>query len=217
MASVSGGANYMSDGAIMAWLETQQDRLYGDLRDSMRSSEARAQFADELNDIKAALHAANSNPEHDFTKVDEQLQAFMQTYAEDPEFAELCGGLQELVNRIHDDTSAQLEHARKQQAYTEVLATAAAQVHDAGSWNVYHHLRDSLKVDDIPAQTYSDDALKTWDELIGGKLDVANKNDQLTMIHIQQLKATIDQGSQFGSQYIASGDKTSNSIINNIA
>jgi hypothetical protein len=68
-----------------------------------------------------------------------------------------------------------------------------------------------------PEQKYDDNTLKEWDELIGGKLDVVSKNDQLTMIHIQQLKASIDQGSQFGSQYIASGDKTSSSIINNIA
>ena len=217
MTSVSGGGNYMSDGAILAWLETQQDRLYGDLRESMRSSEKRAEFGNELNDIKAALHQANRSEKHDFTQVDAQMQAFMEKYAGDPDFAELCEGLQGMVDQVHRDTAVQIDAARRHQTFKEWDATAGAEFRDKVGFAAYHSMYLTTQMNVTPPQTYSDDTLKSWDELIGGKLDVVNKNDQMTMIHIQQLKASIDQGSQFGSQFIASGDKTSASIINNIA
>jgi hypothetical protein len=226
MASVSGGGNYVSDGAIMAWLAKQQDRIYGDLRDSMKSSEARAEFANDLNDIKAGLHAANSSPSHDFTQVGQQLTAFMDKYASEPEFSELCQGLQGMVDKVVGDTVARAGYPKLQEAYQQQMAEFIAAGGDPTGPPVQFKLftmRDNetlLKPEEPvppPEQKYDDDTLRTWDELIGGKLDVAGKNDQINMIHIQQLKATIDQGSQFGSQFIASGDKTSNSIINNIA
>jgi hypothetical protein len=220
MASISGGGgNYISDGNIMEWLATQQDRIYGDLRDSMQSSEARAQFSNDLNDIKAALHAANDSPNHDFTQVDQKMQAFMQTYDSDPEFAELCSGLEDMVNQVHADTAIQIEKARKQAEYQAWANTAAPQVDNAVALSAYTGRVEAMRNDlaSTPPQLYQENTLRAWDELIGGKLDTLGKNDQLTMIHIQQLKATIDQSSQFGSQFIASGDKTSSSIINNIA
>jgi hypothetical protein len=212
MASVSGGGNYMSDGAIMEWLATQQDRLYGDLRDSMRTSEARAAFADELTEIKAGLHRANQT--HDFKQVDEQMQQFLETYGSDPAFAETCEGLKEMFGRIHDDTEGRLGKERAAELLKpdgggdEPVAVGEANA------KRYQGYQFALS---LSSQGYTDGELQDWDKLIDGKLDVAGKNDQMNMIHIQQLKATIDQGSQFGSQYIASGDKTSSSIINNIA
>jgi hypothetical protein len=66
-------------------------------------------------------------------------------------------------------------------------------------------------------QGYDENTMKDWATQIDGKTDVAGKNDQLTMIHIQELKATLDQGSQLASTFISSGDKTQSAIINNIA
>ena len=37
------GGNYISDGQIMAWLANQQDRIYGDLKESMDLAETRAE------------------------------------------------------------------------------------------------------------------------------------------------------------------------------
>ena len=68
-----------------------------------------------------------------------------------------------------------------------------------------------------PVRSYSKDTIDKWTKLIGDKVETSGKNDQLTMIHIQELKATLDQGSQLASTFISSGDKTSSSIIGNIA
>ena len=221
MTSVSGGGNYVSDASIMEWLAKQQDRIYGDLRDSIHSSEARAQFANELNDIKAGLHAANRDPNHNFNNVDQQLQNFMQKYGSDPEFSDLCQGMQGIADDVHVNHVAQLLAQQGTQAIGDfVVSSARDGMDEATRTKIVQIAQLAITSGSNGAphpQVYDDNKLKEWDDSISGKLDVAGKNDQLTMIHIQQLKATIDQGSQFGSQFIASGDKTSSSIINNIA
>lgn len=225
MSAVGMGGNYISDGSLMEWLATQQDRIYGDLRESMDLSETRATFTDELNNIKAHLHEANDSKNHDFSKVDDELQAFMTKYGSDPSFSKLCEGLDDLAARIHHDIGSQ-------KSYADDMATLDAR--NNAYWaqqaeiNKDPSLLTTLKASGEllsqpwtpvkpPAQQYTSDDLKTWDELIGGKTDTASKNDQLTMIHIQELKATLDQGSQLASTFISSGDKTNSSIINNIA
>jgi len=234
MSSISGGGNYMSDGAIMEWLATQQDRLYGDLRDSMSSAEKRAEFTDELNDIKTALHETNRGPSYDFSHVDQQMQAFLEKYGSDPEFTELVEGLKPMIDRVHGDTQARLTNAADVAASQREMDAFVARGGDPNGDSVqrleplpdpkgrqvvrpYDLVPKPTLVGTLPQQIYTKDDFETWDATMGGKLDVVGKNDQLTMIHIQQLKATIDQGSQFGSQFIASSDKTSSSIINNIA
>lgn len=234
MTSVSGGGNYVSDGMIMEWLATQQDRLYGDLRDSMSSAEKRAEFTDELNDIKSALHNANKGPSYDFTEVDKQMQAFLEKYGSDPEFEELCEGIKPMIEQVHKDT---VDHTNNRNAVNDSQDAMNRFVERGGDPNgpavqrlevawqpgdppygrPYDLVDKPTLVQPLSPQMYSQSDLDIWDETIKGKLDVVGKNDQITMIHVQQLKATIDQGSQFGSQFIASSDKTSSSIINNIA
>ena len=76
MSAVSGGGgNYISDGQIMAWLANQQDRIYGDLKQSMDLGEKRADAASDLATIK--LHLSEANKNQNFGKVDEELQAFV--------------------------------------------------------------------------------------------------------------------------------------------
>lgn len=228
MSSISGGGNYVSDGDIMQWLALQQDRIYGELRDTMDLAEGRASFCDELNKIKAELHDANSASPSNFTNVDAHLKELLDTYGSDPNYADFCSGLESIAGSLDARAQAQVAYA------------AALKEHDAKMDSLGQKMRSlgELGIAGMPAATnliagmatledqapvrppdhpYDDNQLKTWDELIGGKLDMVNRNDQLSMIHIQQLKSTIDQSSQFGSQFIASSDKTSSSIINNIA
>jgi hypothetical protein len=223
--SAVGGSNYISDGSIMAWLALQQDRIYGDLRKSMDLSETRADFTNELNTIKSHLQEANASKDHDFAKVDAELQAFMAKYGSEPNFAELCEGIDDLAARIHNDyeghknyVAAHAVYEVKNMAYLEQQAAikhnsgAALQLATSGKL-----LSEPKEPVDPGVPTYTEEQIKRWDQLIGDKTDGASKNDQLTMIHIQELKATLDQGSQLASTFISSGDKTSTSIINNIA
>jgi hypothetical protein len=226
MSTVSGsGGNYISDEQIMAWLAKQQDDIYGDLKGSMKLSEDRAKFTDELNNIKAHLHEANDSPGHDFNKVNEELQTFIGTYGSDPDFAELCKGLDDIATHVQSDCNAQTKYAAEMANYQSLFDARSAQESslrlDPAAFMlavVSNTLIQVPKKPDEPAvQQYTEAQMKTWDELIGSKTDVSSKNDQLTMIHIQELKATLDQGAQLASTFISSGDKTSSAIINNIA
>jgi hypothetical protein len=234
MASISGGGNYVSDGEILQWLALEQDRIYGDLRESMDLSRNRASFADALNKIKTALHQANIAKPSDFGNVDAQLSELLETYGSDPDYADLCKGLEELADPIHarataeDDYATKLaQHNRDYEAMlepsavgTEVAKLTAQGFEVTDAWTKVQQSAEDFRVTEAPTppsdQPYDDNQLQVWDGLIGGKLDLVNKNDQLNMIHIQQLKALGDQSSQLGSQFIASSDKTSGSIINNI-
>jgi hypothetical protein len=223
MSAVSGGGNYISDGALMEWLAKQQDDLYADLRGSIDLSDTRAQLADELNTIKSELQTANQN--HDFAKVDSLIQQFIGTYGADPQFAEFTTDLQSMAETIRGGCQARADYAAQEAERKHPLAPYYSS--DGGQHvNSFKgaNPRNFTVVEAPPGylrdpgpQSYDDKTIDAWTNLIGGKLDLSSKNDQLTMIHIQEVKSTIDQGAQFASSFISSGDKTSSAIINNIA
>jgi hypothetical protein len=223
MSAIGGGGNYISDGQIMSWLATEQNRIYSDLNESMDLSDKRAEFTDKLNNIKADLETANKSHDHDFSKVDGELQDLMGKYGSDPEFQGLCDGLKDMASQIHSGCQAQHDYADQQAqhstdkanyeaAFIRVVTQTASAADKALVEKGYPQAPT-----EPPPQVYDDGQMQSWDTLISGKTDVTGKNDQLTMIHIQELKATLDQSSQLGSTFISSGDKTSSAIINNIA
>jgi hypothetical protein len=230
MSAVSGGGNYISDSQVMAWLAEQQNRIYGELGENMDLADDRADFVEALSKIKSDLHGAKSN--EGIKKVDEELQAFITKYGSDPRFAEDMAGLDDIAARVNADAKATVappppplspedkaNPGSSAQSPTPGVKGGNLQAppgtHYAGTGP---HGEIRWEHDTTKTFTgYSDDDLKAWDDLIGSKTDHANKNDQLTMIHIQELRSTLDQGSQLASSFISSGDKTSSAIINNIA
>lgn len=59
------------------------------------------------------------------------------------------------------------------------------------------------------------DKVDQWVKALGEKIDASNQNQQIGMIHIGEIKSTIDQGSNLASQLVKSGNDTTSSIINN--
>jgi hypothetical protein len=206
------GGNYISDGAIMAWLANQQDRIYGDLKNSMDLAERRADFQSALTNVKSQL--ANASNTQDFSAVDKELQDLMATYGSDPEFAEACAELKPMADRIHADHTYKTEvYPEARDKYDAAVVKAATSI-VAGDTNLSNTVVTVAKPTD-PISSYSKEDLDAWTNTVGGQIDNAGRNDQLTMIHIQELKATLDQGSQLASTFISSGDKTTSSILNN--
>jgi hypothetical protein len=220
MSAIGGSGNYISDSQIMVWLANQQDRIYGDLKVTMDLSEKRADFSEALTKIKAHLGEANRNK--DFGTVDAELQALKETYGSDPNFAETLESLQVMTDKIHTDYENVKNHdllvadyKKQLLAYTQAVGNDPYRVASG-----LPSLLDGLKEPTAPGalvKSYDEKQIDDWNTSIDGKLDHSSKNDQLTMIHIQELKATLDQGAQLGSSFISSGDKTSSAIINNIA
>jgi hypothetical protein len=211
------GGNYISDGAIMAWLAEQQDRIYGDLKDSMDLAERRADFQSALTNVKAQL--ADANNTKDFSAVDKQLQDLMATYGSDPEFAEACAQLKPIADRIHGDLDYKINvYPEAKEKFDAAVADAQSRVDSGNSGGRGGGLQNGaihVAKPAEPTSSYSKEDLDNWTNIVGGQVDNAGRNDQLTMIHIQELKATLDQGSQLASTFISSGDKTTSSILNN--
>ncbi len=209
----NGGANYISDAQIMTWLATQQGRIYDDLRDSMDLSQERANFTEALNDIKAHLQEANELK--DFSKVNQELKSFLEQYGSMPEFASICRDLEGMAETI-DGPHAKYERECGEHVQDLQRHEAQAQAYKNGT-SIFPPGPAPTPPSPPGSQQYSDEMLKSWTDAIGSKVDSLGKNDQLAMIHIQELKATLDQGAQLGSTFISSGDKTASAIINNIA
>lgn len=226
MASISGNGNYVSDADIMVWLAQEQDRIYGDLRESMDLARDRASFADALNGVKAALHQANGAEPSNFQEAHAKMQEILENYGSDPDYAELCKDLEKIAGPLAARVAEEDGHAAALQKYEQaqkavqaIKATQESPDYKGPKLSISQLEQDAEKLRPTPLMNhpFSDNDLKTFDDIIGGKLELVNRNDQLAMIHIQQLKSLGDQSTQLGSQFIASTDKTMGSIINNIA
>lgn len=213
MSAVSGGGNYISDSQIMEWLAVQQDRIYGDLRGSMEGANDRGKFIEDLNQIKSEIHDANREGKGDFSQVLHDIKAFKEQYGSDPQFQQICEDLNGMFQSLHDGAGAAKQYKKDYKQYEADHAAWQAQQPDQGP----DYSTEPQPPEKPGPQHYDDGQLKDWDEQIGAKIDSLNKNDQLGMIHIQELRSTLDQGSQMASSFISSGDKTSSAIINNIA
>jgi hypothetical protein len=202
------GGNYMSDGAIMAWVAGQQNRLYGDLKTTMAVQEQRAQMTSDLADIKKNLEVANRHSEQ-FPEVYKEMQAFVEKYGDEPDFDELVGTVQEIAKKVEIKLSGNAAPAvaagNNGSLFTKGIVVAASPLAKPGT---------SVEVPK-PSANFSDETIKGWMDAIDKKLDASGMNEQLGMIKINEIKSTIDQGTQMASQLIKSGNDSMNLILNN--
>lgn len=198
--SAVGGGGYISDGALLAWATQQQNRLYGDLQDTMHQQELQGQMASDLADIKLHLSALHNHPE-ETKNVDAELKAFVANYGSNPQFDEITVTVREIDKAV----AAQLppEPAGP--------TTAAGRVYGAPG-----HTTHAVQPGKTP-KALPEAVIKEWTDTLDKKLGAAGTNEQLGMIHINEIKSTIDQGTQMTSQLIKSSNDSMSSIIHNIA
>jgi hypothetical protein len=199
------GGNYMSDGAIMAWVATQQNRLYGDLKSTMDLQEQRAQMTSDLADIKKNIEVANRHPEN-FPQVHREMQAFIAEYGDVPEFDELVATVREITTAVEKKLPGNVSVADNGNSLTQGIPTRANPMAKPGA---------SLPVMQTADDHFADETIKDWLDTIDKKLDASGTNEQLGMIKVNELKSTIDQGTQMASQLIKSGNDSMNLILNN--
>lgn len=193
--SAVGGGGYISDGALLAWATQQQNRLYGDLQDTMHQQELQGQMASDLADIKLHLSALHNHPE-ETKNVDAELKAFVANYGSNPQFDEITGTVREIDKVV----AAQLPQE------LGALTFFATGGHTSLAFNTGKTPKA------LPEAT-----IKEWTDTLDKKLGAAGTNEQLGMIHINEIKSTIDQGTQMTSQLIKSSNDSMSSVIHNIA
>lgn len=212
-------SNYMSDASIMVWVAQQHERLYGDLQEAMSFAELRAQMASDAADLKQMLKDAAGDPTK-LVALGDALEKFKADYGNIAEFGEVM----ETVNMISGNVAAQVQQQRTREAWekmTPELGTLtpeeAQPVGPRGGPNAVDYSQIDLSEEPAVATALAQDTVDDWNKTLSDKIDASNQNEQVAMIHIGEIKSTIDQASNLASQVIKSGNDASSFIINNLA
>jgi hypothetical protein len=217
MSAVS-NSTYMSDAAILAWVTEQQQRLYGDLHSAMSFEESRADMASDVTDLKVLLQGAVD----DKTKLAQlgvAIDHFNAKYGSVPEFAEVKEVVDDIQKGLAGGISRMTDYQTATQFASGAAMTAIAPGGGAvsGTTNVPAAAAPSQGIFTDPRNfvVVDKDQVDRWVKALGEKIDASNQNQQIGMIHIGEIKSTIDQGSNLASQLVKSGNDTTSSIINN--
>jgi hypothetical protein len=194
--SINATSNYMSNADIMAWMETKTDDLYGNLRESMATADARADAESTLNGIKSQLSDLKSNGK-DITEVREAIDGAIKQYG--TEFPEAGKALAELGANL-DAKSAEAIRAAWVPGGTDT---------DGNPQPGYQGPTQPVKL--------SSDEIDRFSKPLGDAVDVLGKKDQLSMINIQEINALLNQAKQTASALMDAADKSANVIINHIS
>jgi hypothetical protein len=211
MSAVGGGGNYMSDGAILAWVTQQQNRMYGDLEGTMQQQELQGQMASDLADIKQHLETLAKHPEN-VKDVDAELSKFIDAYGSNPHFEEIASTVSEIEIGVRAHIPAD------QTAASVDPGVFSLSLNSKGGQTQLSVSAPATQATPPPAPpTLDQETIKGWTDTLDKKLGAAGTNEQLGMVHINEVKSTIDQSTQIASQLIKSSNDSMSSVIHNIA
>jgi hypothetical protein len=191
--------NYLSSSSIDAWMEQKTDTLYGQMRDSMDTSNRRTDAENALNDIKAKLLAAKDSG-GDAADVRAAITETLAEYKDVPEVAQV---LQPLAKTLTDKYVA--------------AANQPAPPQPTNSGGIAH-----ASPPHPPALTAAPQVKLASDEIdhmttdIGNTVDGLGKQDQLGLINIQELNSEINQTKQIASALLDASSKSADAIISHI-
>jgi hypothetical protein len=88
MSAVNSGGNYVSDSAILAWVESCQDSQYGQLRNAMDFESTRAEMIQDVAVLRKEAQAATKGMDG-VLEFDKHCREFQEKYGSIPEFSEI--------------------------------------------------------------------------------------------------------------------------------
>lgn len=189
MSAVSGGGNYVSDSAILAWVENCQNSQYGQLRNAMDFESTRAEMIQDVAVLRKEAQAATKGMDG-ILEFDEHCREFQEKYGSIPEFSQI---------------------AKEVADFGAKVASKADQKHNPQF--VSSPVGELL----VPIENFNEGEVKTFTDNLQSFTDAANHNEQLAMIRVNEIKSTIDHSADLASQLIKTSNDTSNRAINNIA
>jgi hypothetical protein len=192
--------NYLSSSSIDAWMEQKTDSLYGQMRDSMDTSNHRADAENALNDIKAKLLAAKDSG-GDANEVRAAIDDALAEYKDVPEVAQV-------LQPLHDTIAAK---------YKASVDAANKPVTNNGGAHGYHpSSSDPPALHAPPPVDLSNNEIDDMTKTIGDGVDALGKQDQLGLINIQELNSEINQAKQIASALLDASSKSADAIISHI-
>ena len=212
-------SNYVSSEELTLWLTEKQNEIYGDMREAIDMSNERSLMQSELSTIKQHLEEANASG--DFATVSKEIEAFLATHGQSPEFDQVSGPLLEISASLHAHypdgipSSDDVDQFSAEADLEDVIDDATDGVDGMSAGNDAPLIGDLPDIDEVPLQ-YSAEQLKSWTDAIGAKIDFLGQQDQLAMIRIQELNGKVNQSEQLVSNLLASQNQTQNAVISNI-
>jgi len=202
MSNTVSGSNFISNSEILAWMQKKTDGIYGNMRDAMDTSNARADAEDALNDIKSQFLQMKTNGK-DATEVNAAIHQAMATYGE--EFPEINKCLESFAKELDDRFAAEAGKVEAQRVWVVPEGFDKRQ----GHWETRGGTPQPVNLDE---KTIDD-----WCKAIGDKVDALGKQDQLGLINIQEFNAQLNQAKQTASALMDAADKAANAIISHIS
>jgi len=202
--SINAATGYMSNEAILAWMEDKTEGLYDHMRDAMQGANTRSDAESALDDIKAAIV---NDKGKDATHVQQMINDALTKYADVPEVAQV---LQPMADKLNGEfTKAKTDAINAQVAQTVLGASGTA---------VSSTLIQAFQEVSTPKTvTIGSDDSDAWSKQIDNAVDALGKQDQLDMIDIQEFNSEINQAKQTASGLMDAADKSASAIINHIA
>lgn len=205
MSTISGTTSYMSNDAIQAWMTQKNEELYTNLRESMDTSNTRADTQKALNHVKNAFMDAKNNG-GDVTAIYGEIDSMLEQYGDIPEVAQALNDI---------------KNSGPYQKYQTDLTNWKSQCRDRSQGYDSNPTTEGKKALDAllaspPKATVSDGQADTWNKTLGDVVDGLGKTDQLAMISINDLISRIHNNENQASAMMDSSNSTSQSIINRI-
>jgi hypothetical protein len=196
-------SNYVSDSAILAWVQVQQERQYGQLGATMDFETMRGEMATDAANIKQDMLKASKDPKV-IPALNDEIKAFQDKYGDVAEFADVTAQVAEYAETV-SSRAGEMSDLPERQAIWDALPVPADGEPD-GRGN-RPEAPGALDKDDV----------KAWADTLDKIVDNSNQNEQLGMIHINEIKSTIDHTAEIASQLIKSSNDTTKFTINNFA
>lgn len=210
----TGTTHYMSNASIMEWMEAKTERLYEQMGTAMDQSNSRVDAEDALTDIKGKIEDLKANG-GDATPLRELLDETIKKYgAEFPEVGEALQPIaDELAQRAGDN---QYQALNSNTAPNTLPGTRSGTVPGpTPSPNNRPGATHNTRIGPPPLKVSSEDADR-WSNKIKDKIDTLGKQDQLGMVHLQDLNGQLNRAKDVASALMASADKAADNIVSHI-
>jgi hypothetical protein len=223
--SISATGTYMSNDAIVAWMESKTDGEYANMKDAMSGADTQSDAETALNKISSDLANYKTNG-GDASAIHDEVNLALAEYKDVPGVTDVLQPMADTLNKAFG-TSEPLNGrqipfslATLNQSYTaapQVGHTVVAYTGTASAPGQQPTLAQAMSASQAPAPVkISSDQVDTWTKNIGNTVDDLGRKDQLSMINIQEYNSEINQSKQTASALIDSADKSSNDIISHI-
>jgi hypothetical protein len=199
-------------------MESKSEGLYEKMRASMDQSNTRVDAQDALNDIKARMEDLKASGE-DAGALRAQIDETIAKYG--TEFPEVSEVLQPIANELAERAEKSRPRIIKPTTGPTRPGTPPSP-EPAGSAPAKGEQVDKrteslpTKVD-FPSVKISKEDAERWSKQITDKGDTLGKQDQLGMVHLQDLNAQLNRAKDVASALMASADKAADNIVAHIS